>query len=536
MLEAFVRHRREVVTRRTIYELRKARERGHLLEGLAIALSNIDPIIALIKKSPTGAEAKISLIATPWSPGSVTGFLERAGENACRPDDLGEEFGMHDAMYHLSPQQAQAILDLRLQKLTGLEHEKLIEEYQLKLTEIKGHLDILGSPELLLQVIRDELAAIKEEYGDERRTEIIANKRDLTMADLIPEEDLVLTISHGGYAKTQQLDVYQAQRRGGKGKSAASVKDDDYVEHLMIANSHDTVLCFTDAGKVFWLKVYDIPQASRNAKGRPMVNVVNLGEDERITAILPLPEYTGEEFIFMATSKGTVKKTSLEHFQRPRSSGLIACELDEGDHLIGVAITDGTKDILLLTDAGKANRFKESDVRAMGRTARGVRGIRIQEDQNVISLVIPEEGGTLLTASDRGYGKRTAITEFPTKGRGTQGVKAMVVNERNGIIIGAVQVFENDEVMLISDKGTLVRTSADSVSCLGRNTQGVRLIKVAEKERLIGVERVCEPEEVDDGIEYLAADGVDLSTDSSTEDSTDTGSDETDSYETDSEE
>lgn len=508
MLEAFVKHRREVVTRRTIYELRKARERGHILEGLAIALSNIDPIIALIKQSPTGAEAKEKLIATAWEPGSVTGFLERAGENACRPDDLGEEFGMHDGMYHLSPQQAQAILDLRLQKLTGLEHEKLIEEYQLKLTEIKEYLDILGSPELLLQVIRDELAEIKEEYGDERRTEIIANKRDLTMADLIPEEDLVLTISHGGYAKTQQLDVYQAQRRGGKGKSAAQVKDDDYVEHLMIANSHDTILCFTDEGKVFWLKVYDIPQAGRNAKGRPMVNALNLAEGERITAILPLPEYTGDQFIFMATSKGTVKKTSLEHFQRPRSSGLIACELDEGDHLIGVAITDGTKDILLLTDAGKANRFKESDVRAMGRTARGVRGIKIQEEQNVISLVIPEEGGTLLTASDRGYGKRTDITEFPTKGRGTQGVKAMVVNERNGIIIGAVQVFENDEIMLISDKGTLVRTSADSVSCLGRNTQGVRLIKVDEKERLIGVERVCEPEEVDDGIEYLAADGT----------------------------
>jgi DNA gyrase subunit A len=524
MLEAFVRHRREVVTRRTIYELRKARERGHLLEGLAIALSNIDPIIALIKKSPTGAEAKVSLIATPWAPGSVTGFLERAGENACRPD----------GMYHLSPQQAQAILDLRLQKLTGLEHEKLIEEYQQKLEEIKEYLDILGSPEMLLQIIRDELAAIKEEYGDERRTEIIANKRDLTMADLIPEEDLVLTISHGGYAKTQQMDVYQAQRRGGKGKSAASVKDDDYVEHLMIANSHDTVLCFTDAGKVFWLKVYDIPQASRNAKGRPMVNVVNLGEDERITAILPLPEFTGEEFIFMATSMGTVKKTSLEHFQRPRSSGLIACELDEGDHLIGVAITDGTKDILLLTDAGKANRFKESDVRAMGRTARGVRGIRIQEGQKVISLVIPAEGGTLLTASDRGYGKRTEITEFPTKGRGTQGVKAMVVNERNGIIIGAVQVFENDEVMLISDKGTLVRTSADSVSCLGRNTQGVRLIKVAEKERLIGVERVCEPEEVDDGLEYLAADGVDLTADITNDNAS--GTNESDDSEIDSDE
>jgi DNA gyrase subunit A len=320
------------------------------------------------------------------------------------------------------------------------------------------------------------------------------------MKDLIPEEDLVLTISHGGYAKTQQMDVYQAQRRGGKGKSAASVKDDDYVEHLMIANSHDTVLCFTDAGKVFWLKVYDIPQASRNAKGRPMVNVVNLGEEERITAILPLSEFTGEEFIFMATSMGTVKKTSLEHFQRPRSSGLIACELDEGDHLIGVAITDGTKDILLFSDAGKAARFDENAVRGMGRTARGVRGIRLAEDQSVISLIIPEEGGTVLTASENGYGKRTLVDDFPAKGRGGQGVIAMQTSDRNGSLVGAVQVFEGDEMMLISDKGTLVRTRTDEVSVLGRNTQGVRLIKVSKGEALIGVERVCEPTVEDEDV------------------------------------
>lgn len=498
MLEAFVKHRREVVTRRTIFDLRKARERGHILEGLAIALSNIDPVIEMIKQSPTGAEAKEKLISTAWAPGDVQGFLERAGENACRPDDLPEQYGVRDGAYYLSPQQAQAILDLRLQKLTGLEHEKLIEEYQQKLEEIKEYLDILGSPELLMQVIRDELTAIKEEYGDERRTEIIANKRDLTMADLIPEEDLVLTISHGGYAKTQQLDVYQAQRRGGKGKSATSVKDEDYVEHLVIANSHDTVLCFTDEGKVYWLKVYDIPQAGRNAKGRPMVNILSLDAGERITAILPVNEYSTEQFVFMATANGTVKKTTLDQFSRPRSSGLIACELDEGDHLIGVAITDGTKDILLLSNGGKAVRFKESDVRAMGRTARGVRGIKLVGDQKVISLIIPEQGGDLLTASARGFGKRTEIAEFPTKGRGTQGVIAMVVNDRNGDLVGAVQVFEGDEVMLISDKGTLVRTRTSEVSQLGRNTQGVTLIKVADNERLIGVERVCEPEDDQD--------------------------------------
>ncbi|MBE0483826.1 MAG: DNA gyrase subunit A [Bacterioplanes sp.] len=501
LLEAFVKHRREVVTRRTIYDLRKARERGHLLEGLALALANIDPVIALIKKSPTAAEAKENLMVTAWAPGDVLEMLERAGPDACRPDDLPEQYGFRDGSYYLSPAQAQAILDLRLQKLTGLEHEKLIEEYQVKLTEIAEYLEILASSERLMQVIREELEAIRAEYGDERRTEIMAVKRDLTMADLIPEETLVLTLSHAGYAKTQQMDVYQAQKRGGKGKSVASVKDEDFIEHLLVVNSHDTVLCFTDAGKVYWLTVYDIPQASRNAKGRPIVNVLNLSaEGERITAILPVTEYRQDHFVFMVTARGTVKKTTLDQFSRPRSSGLIACELDEGDHLVGVAITDGTKDILMLSDAGKAVRFKESDVRAMGRGARGVRGIKLADGQRVISLIVPEEGGTILTASARGYGKRTDVTEFPTKGRGTQGVIAMVTSDRNGPLVGAVQVFDGDEVMLVSDQGTLVRTRVNEVSVLGRNTQGVTLIRVADKEKLVGVERICDADE-DDSLE-----------------------------------
>lgn len=506
LLEAFVKHRREVVTRRTIYDLRKARERGHLLEGLALALANIDPVIQLIKESPNAAEAKEKLIATPWEPGDVLDMLERAGEDACRPDDLPEEYGFRGGVYHLSPAQAQAILDLRLQKLTGLEHDKLIEEYQQKLLEIAEYLEILGDPERLMQVIREELEAIREEYGDERRSEILAVKRDLSMADLIPEEDLVLTLSHSGYAKTQPIDDYQAQRRGGKGKSAASVKDEDFIEHLLVANSHDTVLCFTDMGKVFWLTVYDIPRASRNAKGRPIVNVLSLSDSERVTAILTVDQYREDKFVFMATAKGTVKKTSLDQFSRPRSSGLIACELDDGDHLVGVAITDGSQDIMLISSAGKAVRFYEGQdsegkggVRPMGRTARGVRGITLGADQTVMSLIIPQDGGQLLTASERGFGKRTDVTEFPTKGRGTQGVIAMVTNDRNGGLVGAVQVFDGDEVMLISDQGTLVRTRTDEVSSLGRNTQGVTLIKVADNEKLVGLERICDPSSDDEG-------------------------------------
>lgn len=502
LLEAFVKHRREVVTRRTIYDLGKARERGHILEGLALALANIDPVIELIKKSPTAAEARESLIATPWAPGDVLDMLERAGEDACRPDDLPEEYGFRDGLYYLSPAQAQAILDLRLQKLTGLEHEKLIEEYQVKLTEIAEYLEILGSAERLMEVIREELEAIREEYGDDRKTEIIADKLDLTMADLIPQEDLVLTLSHGGYAKTQPMDTYTAQRRGGKGKSATNVKDEDFVEHLLVVNSHDTVLCFTDRGKVFWLTVYDIPQASRNARGRPIINVLNLDENERITAILPVAEYREDLYVFMATAQGTVKKTTLDQFSRPRSVGLIACELDEGDYLIGATITDGSKDILMISNVGKAVRFKESDVRSMGRTARGVRGIRLKEGESVISLIVPEEGGAILTASERGYGKRTDVEEFATKGRGGQGVIAMIVNDRNGPLVGAVQVLDEDQVMLISDQGTLVRTYVNQVSILGRNTQGVTLIKVDAKEKLVGVTRICDPDE-DEGENQL---------------------------------
>jgi len=503
LLEAFIKHRREVVTRRTIFELRKARERGHLLEGLALALANIDPIIALIKRSPTAAEARDELIATAWLPGDVAGMLERAGEDACRPDDLPEEYGFRDGKYYLSPAQAQAILDLRLQKLTGLEHEKLIEEYQIKIVEIAGYLEILGSADRLMEVIREELVAVREEYADERKTEIIAQKRDLTMADLIPEETLVLTLSHGGYAKTQPMDAYQAQRRGGKGRSATAVKDEDFVEHMLVVNSHDTVLCFTDMGKVYWLTVYDIPQASRNARGRPIVNVLNLDEGERITTILPVDEYSEDRFVFMATSLGTVKKTTLDQFSRPRSVGLIACELNEDDYLIGATITDGSQEILMLTDAGKAVRFKETDVRAMGRGARGVRGIRLKDDQRVISLIVPQEGGTILTASERGFGKRTNVDEFATKGRGTQGVIAMIVNDRNGPMVGAVQVFEEDEVMLISDQGTLVRTHVNQVSVLGRNTQGVTLIKVNAKEKLVGVAPIYDTDEegAEDGLD-----------------------------------
>ncbi|MFY0640348.1 MAG: DNA gyrase subunit A [Bermanella sp.] len=495
MLEAFVRHRREVVTRRTIFELRKARERGHILEGLTVALSNIDPVIAAIKASPGAAEAKEKLINTPWQPGDVLEMLERAGSDACRPDHLEPQFGFRDGMYYMSPVQAQAILDMRLQKLTGLEHEKLIDEYKIKVEEIAEYLEILASQERLMAVIREELENVRSEYGDERRTEIVATRRHLTLEDLIAEEDMVVTLSHGGYAKIQPITDYQAQKRGGRGKSASAIKDEDFIEHLLIASTHDTILCFSNRGKVYWLKVYDIPVASRQSRGRPVVNLLPLEADERITTILPIREYTEGHYIFMATEKGTVKKTDLTAFSRQRSSGLIALELDEDDTLMGAAITDGTKDILLMSDGGKAVRFAEENVRKMGRTARGVRGIKLAEGQTVVSLIIPEEGGTLLTASEKGYGKRTDITEFPTKGRGTQGVIGMVVNDRNGKLVGAVQVHDGHEIMLISDQGTLVRTRVSEVSTLGRNTQGVTLIKVQENERLVGVAPILDADD-----------------------------------------
>jgi DNA gyrase subunit A len=536
ILECFIRHRREVVTRRTVYLLRKARERGHILEGLAIALANIDAVIEMIKSSPTPAEAKERLIETSWQPGEVTVMLERAGENACRPEDLEAQYGMHDGVYHLSPAQAQAILELRLHRLTGLEHDKLIAEYRDLLERIAELLAILNSPGRLMEVIREELELIVEEFGDERRTDIIASQQDFTVADLIAEEDMVVTISHGGYAKTQPLTMYQAQRRGGKGKSATAVKDEDFIEKLLIASTHDTILCFTNLGKVYWLKVYEIPQASRAARGRPIVNILPLQEGERITTILTVNEYADEHYVFMATSDGTVKKTPLVNFSRPRSTGLIALALDEGDTLIGAAITDGTAEVMLVSSQGKSIRFAEDDVRPMGRTARGVRGIRLNKGAKVISLIIPQENGRILTTSINGFGKQTAVEDFPTYGRGGQGVIAMQCTDRNGELIGAVQMFEGDDVMLISDQGTLVRTRGDEISVLGRNTQGVRVIRVAADENLVGVARIEEPEVSDDElidgelIEGTLVDGElpEDSADAPASDSSETPEDDTD--------
>lgn len=497
MLEYFVLHRREVVTRRTVYLLRKARERGHILEGLTVAIANIDPVIELIKSSPSPAEAKAGLMAKGWDTSQIGDFIERLEQGACRPESLGPEFGLRDGQYYLSEAQAQAILELRLHRLTGMEHDKLLAEYKERLLQITEYLEILGSSTRLMEVIREELQQVVTNYGDERRTAIQHSQQDLTVEDLITEEDRVVTISHGGYAKTQPLSDYQAQRRGGMGKAATSVKDEDFVEHLLIASTHDTILCFTNAGKVYWLKVYQIPVAGRQSRGRPMVNLLPLDDDERITSILPVKEYNEDHFIFMATANGTVKKTALTQFARPRSSGLIAIDLEEGNELVGTAITEGANDVLLMSSAGKAARFKESDVRAMGRTSRGVRGIRLQEGQTVISMVIPEEGGRVMTLSENGYGKQTKVDDFPTKGRGTQGVIAMQVSERNGQLIGGVQVFEGDEIMLISDQGTLVRTRVDEVSVMSRNTQGVRIIKLKEGEHLIGVERIEEADAED---------------------------------------
>jgi len=510
MIEAFVRHRREVVTRRTLFELRKARERGHVLEGLTVALANIDQIIELIKTSPNAAEAREKLVAQRWPAGQVVTMLERAGDDACRPDTLGSEFGLHGDEYQLSESQAQAILELRLHRLTGLEQDKLVTEYQLLLERIAELLEILGSAERLLEVIREELAEVLESYGDERRSEIIASRQDLTIADLIPEEDMVVTISHGGYAKTQPVSDYQAQRRGGRGKAATAVKEEDFVEHLLVTSSHDTILCFSNRGKVYWLRVFEIPQASRTARGRPIINILPLEEGERVTTILPLPEggYQEGHFIFMATSNGTVKKTPLTAFARPRTSGLIALGLDEGDTLIGATVTDGEQQIMLFANNGLAVRFDEGDVRAMGRTARGVRGIRLAEKAHVISLIMPQEGGRILTASENGYGKQSRNEDYPVRGRGGKGVIAMQMSERNGALIGAVQVFDADEVILISDQGTLVRTRTSEVSVLGRNTQGVTLIKVQAGEKLVQVARVAETTEEETDVDTEAELGI----------------------------
>jgi DNA gyrase subunit A len=491
VLEAFVRHRREVVTRRTVFELRKARERAHILEGLAVALANIDEVIALIKSSKSRAEARTELVRREWQPGIVTDLLQRSGSEASRPDGLEAQYGYHGDVYHLSEVQAQAILDLRLHQLTGLEQNKIVDEYKEVIERIDDLLDILNNPDRLMQVIRDELVEVLEQFGDERRTEILVDQLDLSMEDLITEEDVVVTLSHAGYAKSQPLSDYRAQRRGGRGKSATKIKEEDFIDKLFIASTHDTILCFSSRGKAYWLKVYQLPQAGRLARGKPIVNLLPLEEGERINAVLPVREYTEDRFVFMATAQGTVKKTPLADFSRPRANGIIAVDLRDDDYLVNVEITDGDRDIMLFSDAGKAIRFKEGDVRAMGRTACGVRGIRLAPGQKVIALIIVDEG-SVLTATENGYGKRTLVSDYPSHGRGGQGVISIQGSERNGDVVGAVLVADEDEIMLISNGGTLVRTRINEISTMGRNTQGVRLINLGGEEKLVGVERIVE--------------------------------------------
>ncbi|WP_133129652.1 DNA gyrase subunit A [Legionella yabuuchiae] len=495
ILDYFIKHRREVVTRRTIYELKKARNRAHLLEGLGIALANIDEMIELIKQSPTPQDAKEQLLSKAWQPGLVKAMLEKTGSGGSRPDNLPEHFGLSNDGYRLSPEQAQAILELRLHRLTALEQDKILKEFEELLDIIKELLDILSSPKRLMQVIHDELLEMKQQFGDGRRTEIIASQEDLTIEDLITEEDVVVTMSHQGYVKYQPLSAYQAQRRGGKGKLATQVKEEDFVNRLVVASTHDTLLCFSNLGKVYWLKVYALPLASRISRGKPIINILPLAEGETINTMMPVREYHEGCFVFMATQKGTVKKVPLSAFSRPRSNGIIAVHLDEDDSLVGADMTDGNKDVMLFSDMGKVIRFNESLVRPMGRTARGVRGIRLGDDQTVISLVVVHGDGAILTATEFGYGKRTDIGEYRITGRGGQGVISIQVNERNGKVVRALHVSENDEVMLITDKGTLVRFKVSELSVIGRNTQGVRLINVSSGEHVVGMQRIEEIQE-----------------------------------------
>ena len=494
MLEAFLSHRREVVLRRTLFLLKRAQQRGHILEGQAVALANIDEVIQLIRESSSASEAREALTGRRWVATVLESLLEQVGFDACKPEGLSDQHGFHDGSYLLSEEQAQAILEIRLHRLTAMEQTKLVDDYKGILEEIGSLQEILGSESKLIAVIRGELEDIKSEFGDERRTEIIDSQEDFAEEDLIAEEELVVTISHQGYAKTQPLDVYQAQGRGGRGKAATAVKDEDFVEHLLITNSHNVLLCFSNIGKVYWLKVFQIPQGSRTAKGRPMINLLPLSGDERITAVLPVTSYLEDHFVFMATANGTVKKTPLEQFSRSRTSGLIALELDENNTLIGAEITNGKSDIMLCSSSGKAIRFNETAVRSMGRNARGVRGIKLGDSESLISLIIPSEG-YLLSASQNGYGKRTAMKDFPAKGRGGQGVIAIQTSERNGKMIGATQVFDGDEVMLISNSGTLVRIPTEQISVVGRNTQGVKLISLKEGELLNSVERIADRQE-----------------------------------------
>jgi DNA gyrase subunit A len=491
MLAAFIDHRREVVTRRTLFDLRKARERAHILEGLAVALANIDEIIALIKASPNPAEAKEGLLSRVWQSGVVQELLARAEDAArSRPEMLEAIYGLGSEGYRLSPAQAQAILDLRLHRLTGLEQEKIVDEYKELLNLIDELLEILGNDVRLMEVIRDELVAVRDQFGDKRRTEIIENRLDLSAEDLITEEDMVVTVSHAGYVKSQPLSDYRAQRRGGRGRQAATTKEEDYIDKLIVTNTHDTILCFSSSGKVYWLKVYELPVASSAARGKPFVNLLPLEEGEKINAILPIREFDDDHYIFMATTSGTVKKVALKEFERPRPSGKIAVELRDDDRLVNVAVTNGNQDIMLFSSDGKSVCFKETDVRPMGRTATGVRGMTLAESQKVIALIIATEG-TVLNITENGYGKRTNLDEFPRHRRGGQGVIAIQTSARNGQVVAATLVDDHDEIMLITDAGTLVRTRVKEISIVGRNTQGVTVIRLSEDEKVVGVDRIA---------------------------------------------
>ncbi|MCU0841009.1 MAG: DNA gyrase subunit A [Thiobacillaceae bacterium] len=496
MLEAFLRHRREVITRRTQFELKKARDRGHVLEGLAVALANVDEIIALIKAAQTPAEAKAGLMAKSWRSQLVEEMLSRAKGEAYRPMGLAPEYGLHKNGYHLSDVQAQAILDLRLQRLTGLEQDKILTEYREVMDRITDLLDILDKPERVTQIITEELGAVKGQFGDKRRSEIVGEAQSFSLEDLIAPQDVVVTLSHTGYIKSQPLDDYRTQKRGGRGKQAAGTKEEDFIENLFIANTHDYILCFTSLGRLFWLKVYEVPQGSRAARGKPIVNLLKVEEGEMISAILPVKEFAEDKYVFMATAFGTVKKTPLSEFSRPRSNGIIAVNLDEGDHLIGVAITDGAHDVMLFSDEGKANRFDENDVRPMGRTARGVRGMKLGSGAQVISLLVAEnEQQFVLTATENGYGKRTSITEYTRHGRGGQGMIAIQTTARNGKVVAATLVDPDDEIMLITTGGVLIRTRVKEMRALGRSTQGVTLINLDKGEKLTGLQRVVESDE-----------------------------------------
>ena len=499
VIEAFLRHRREVVTRRTIFELRKARERGHILEGLAVALSNVDEIIALIKAAPTPADAKRELMARSWRSSLVEDMLSRVSD-ASRPDGLAPEFGLvgkgKDRGYYLSDAQAQAILELRLQRLTGLEQDKIVGEYREVMDKIADLLDILAKPERVTQIIGDELVTIRSQFGDKRRSEIITHTQDLSMEDLIAPEDVVVTMSHGGYMKAQKLDEYRAQKRGGRGKQATATKEDDFVDNLFIANTHDYILCFSNRGRVYWLKVYDVPQGTRISRGKPIVNLLPLEANEKINAILSVKEFSEDQFVFFATTDGTVKKTPLSDFANPRKAGIIAINLDEGDFLIGVAITDGKHDIMLFSDEGKAVRFDENDVRSMGRVTRGVRGMNLSKGGKVIALLVAgDETQTVLTATENGFGKRTPITEYTRHGRGTQGMIAIQTSERNGKVVAATLVTTEDEIMLIGTNGVLIRTRVKEIREMSRATQGVTLMNLGKGEKLAGLSRIAETEE-----------------------------------------